>query len=279
MFDRPIGGFQLQQARLAEMVTEIVKAQLVSLHLGRLKDRGTIHAAAGVARQAKQRQHRDGYRARSTPLLGANGILAEYASMRHMANLESVYTYEGTHDVHTLILGQAVNGHQRVQLKVAPDRRRAMAVDDGDHSLPVMPFIRAGVARTVARVAARGAGLAPVLASVARAQQAAGPSIDAAQRVHIQPPWRRECSRGQRRVQLLALDHGSTDKEYTNGDQVIIEIAGAPMVGQAVREASRAMRRHRGRRCPLPTDSPGDRSGHVHAEAGARAGDGAQLAR
>ena len=110
MFDRAIGGFQLQQQRLAIMLTEIVKAQLVSLHLGRLKDAGKFtpqqvsfakrnncDIATDVAREARR-------------LLGANGILAEYASMRHMANLESVYTYEGTHDIHTLILGQAVTG-------------------------------------------------------------------------------------------------------------------------------------------------------------------------
>jgi glutaryl-CoA dehydrogenase len=110
MFDRPIGGFQIQQTRLADMLTEIVKAQLVSLHLGRLKDQGTftpqqvslakrnnVSMATDIAREARR-------------LLGANGILAEYASMRHMENLESVYTYEGTHDVHSLILGQAVTG-------------------------------------------------------------------------------------------------------------------------------------------------------------------------
>ncbi len=110
MFDRPIGGFQLQQARLADMLTEIVKAQLLVLHLGRLKDAGTftpqqvslakrnnVSMATDIAREARR-------------LLGANGILAEYASMRHMANLESVYTYEGTHDIHTLVLGQAVTG-------------------------------------------------------------------------------------------------------------------------------------------------------------------------
>jgi glutaryl-CoA dehydrogenase len=110
MFERPIGGFQLQQERLADMLTEITKAQLVSLHLGRLKDGGTytpqqvslakrnnVNMATDIAREARR-------------LLGAVGILAEYASMRHMANLESVYTYEGTHDVHTLVLGQAVTG-------------------------------------------------------------------------------------------------------------------------------------------------------------------------
>jgi len=110
MFDRPIGGFQIQQVRLADMLTEIVKAQLVVLHLGRLKDAGTftpqqvslakrnnVSIATDIAREARR-------------LLGANGILAEYASMRHMANLESVYTYEGTHDIHTLVLGQAITG-------------------------------------------------------------------------------------------------------------------------------------------------------------------------
>jgi glutaryl-CoA dehydrogenase len=110
MFDRPIGGFQIQQVRLADMLTEIVKAQLVSLHLGRLKDAGTftpqqvslakrnnVNMATDIAREARR-------------LLGANGILAEYSAMRHMANLESVYTYEGTHDVHALILGQAITG-------------------------------------------------------------------------------------------------------------------------------------------------------------------------
>ncbi|PYP79409.1 MAG: acyl-CoA dehydrogenase [Gemmatimonadetes bacterium] len=110
MFDRPIGGYQIQQVRLAEMLTEIVKGQLVSLHLGRLKDAGTftpqqvslakrnnVNIATEIAREARR-------------LLGANGILAEYGAMRHMANLESVYTYEGTHDVHSLILGQAVTG-------------------------------------------------------------------------------------------------------------------------------------------------------------------------
>ena len=110
MFGRPIAGFQLQQARLAEMLTEIVKGELLCLHLGRLKDAGTftpqqvslakrnnVSVATNIAREARR-------------LLGANGILAEYSSMRHMANLESVYTYEGTHDIHTLILGHAVTG-------------------------------------------------------------------------------------------------------------------------------------------------------------------------
>jgi glutaryl-CoA dehydrogenase len=110
MFGRPIAGFQLQQQRLAEMLTEITKAQLLVLQLGRLKDRGratpaqvslakrnNVHAACEIAREARR-------------LLGANGILVEYTAMRHLANLESVYTYEGTHDMHTLILGEEITG-------------------------------------------------------------------------------------------------------------------------------------------------------------------------
>jgi glutaryl-CoA dehydrogenase len=110
MFKRPIGATQLQQARLAEMLTEITKAQLVCVQLGRLKDartmrpeqvslakRNNVNMATEIARETRR-------------LLGANGILAEYQAMRHMANLESVYTYEGTHDIHTLALGQAITG-------------------------------------------------------------------------------------------------------------------------------------------------------------------------
>ena len=110
MFGKPIAATQIQQVRLAEMLTEITKAQCLALTLGRLKDQGTmtpqqvslakrnnVHIACECAREARR-------------LLGANGILAEYHSMRHMANLESVYTYEGTHDMHGLILGQEITG-------------------------------------------------------------------------------------------------------------------------------------------------------------------------
>lgn len=110
MFGRPIAQTQIQQVRLADMLTEITKAQLLALQLGRLKDRGTmtpqqvslakrnnVDMACECAREARR-------------LLGANGILAEYHSMRHLANLESVYTYEGTHDMHSLILGETVTG-------------------------------------------------------------------------------------------------------------------------------------------------------------------------
>ena len=110
MFDRPIGAKQIQQVRLADMLTKITQGQLLNLQLGRLKDdkryrpqqvslakRANCDMACDVAREARR-------------LLGANGILVEYSAMRHMANLESVYTYEGTHDVHGLILGQEVTG-------------------------------------------------------------------------------------------------------------------------------------------------------------------------
>jgi glutaryl-CoA dehydrogenase len=109
-FDRPIGGFQLVQERLAEMLTEITKAQLLCVQLGRMKERGTLkpeqvslckrnncEIALDVAREARD-------------ILGANGITAEYPVMRHMCNLESVKTYEGTHNIHTLVLGEAVTG-------------------------------------------------------------------------------------------------------------------------------------------------------------------------
>ncbi len=110
MFDGPIGGKQIQQVRLADMLTGITQGQLLCLQLGRLKDQGKVRPqqvslakranvdmACEVAREARR-------------LLGANGILVEYSAMRHMANLESVYTYEGTHDIHGLILGQDLTG-------------------------------------------------------------------------------------------------------------------------------------------------------------------------
>ncbi len=110
MFGRPIGGFQLVQAKLADMLTEITKAQLLCVQLGRLKEAGrakpeqvslakrnNCEMALEVAREARD-------------LLGANGITAEYPVMRHMCNLESVKTYECTHHIHTLVLGEAVTG-------------------------------------------------------------------------------------------------------------------------------------------------------------------------
>ncbi len=109
-FDQPIGRFQLIQERLADMVQEITKAQLLNWRLGRLKDEGAMRPqqvslakrnncqmALEVARSARQ-------------ILGGNGVLGMFPVMRHMMNLESVVTYEGTHEVHTLVIGQDVTG-------------------------------------------------------------------------------------------------------------------------------------------------------------------------
>ena len=109
-FGKPIASFQLQQKKLAEMVTEITKAQLLSWRLGQLKNedratpaqismakRNNVNMALQVAREARQ-------------ILGAMGIVGDYPIMRHMMNLESVITYEGTHDVHLLITGNDITG-------------------------------------------------------------------------------------------------------------------------------------------------------------------------
>ena len=111
-FDKPIASFQIQQQKLAQMVLEVNRATLVALHLGRMKDAGTLaseHVSLGklgnvngaleVARSARQ-------------VLGANGVTLEYPVIRHMNNLESVVTYEGTADVHALVIGGAVTGIQ-----------------------------------------------------------------------------------------------------------------------------------------------------------------------
>ena len=109
-FSKPIAGYQLTQSKLVYMVTEITKAQLLNLQLGRLKDQGRLkftqvsmakrnncEIALDIARMSRQ-------------ILGANGILDEYPVMRHAANLESVITYEGTHEMHTLIIGEDITG-------------------------------------------------------------------------------------------------------------------------------------------------------------------------
>ena len=111
-FGKPIAAFQLTQEKLAEMVTEISKAQFLTLQVGRIKDkerlrpqqvslvkRNNVHQALRIARAART-------------ILGANGITTEYAPIRHALNLESVLTYEGTHEIHTLILGADVTGIQ-----------------------------------------------------------------------------------------------------------------------------------------------------------------------
>jgi len=110
-FNAPISSFQLTQRKLVEMMVGIQRGTLVALHIGRLKDSGklsstqvsfgkldNVRMALDVAREARN-------------VLGANGITLEYPVIRHMNNLESVYTYEGTNEIHTLILGQAITGH------------------------------------------------------------------------------------------------------------------------------------------------------------------------
>ncbi|HET8737544.1 MAG TPA: acyl-CoA dehydrogenase family protein [Pricia sp.] len=114
-FGKPIAAFQLQQKKLAEMITEITKAQLLAFRLGQLKNEGkattaqismakrnNVDMALKVAREARQ-------------ILGGMGITGEFSIMRHMMNLESVITYEGTHDIHLLITGADITGHSAFQ--------------------------------------------------------------------------------------------------------------------------------------------------------------------
>jgi glutaryl-CoA dehydrogenase len=109
-FDRPIASFQLQQEKLAKMVTELTRGQLMAWRLGRLKDEKKVtFAQVSMAKLSNVAAARE-ICATARTILGANGILGEYPVMRHMANLESVYTYEGTHDMHLLIVGEAVTG-------------------------------------------------------------------------------------------------------------------------------------------------------------------------
>ncbi len=109
-FDRPIAGFQLTQKKLVDMMVAVNRSNLVALHLGRMKDDGNltpeqisfgkkdnVEQALGVARTARS-------------ILGGNGITLEYPVFRHMANLETVYTYEGTNEIHTLIMGNSITG-------------------------------------------------------------------------------------------------------------------------------------------------------------------------
>ena len=110
-FDRPIASFQLVQNKLAWMLREITKGQMLAWRLGRMKDAGTHAPRAGQPGQDEQRRHRacrlPAWRVMCT---GQTGFSSEYPVMRHMANLESVYTYEGTHDIHNLVLGRWITG-------------------------------------------------------------------------------------------------------------------------------------------------------------------------
>ena len=109
-FSKPIAGYQLTQAKLAEMLTQITMAQLTVYRLGRLKDEGRMnYNQVSLAKRNHCRMARDIART-AREILGANGVTDDYSPIRHMANIESVFTYEGTHEMHTLILGQEVTG-------------------------------------------------------------------------------------------------------------------------------------------------------------------------
>jgi len=109
-FGTPIAGYQLQQEKLAEMATQITTAQLLSYRLTELKERGEMRPEqVSMAKRNNVRMARDQSRV-AREMLGGNGITADYSPMRHMANLETVYTYEGTHDIHSLILGHDLTG-------------------------------------------------------------------------------------------------------------------------------------------------------------------------
>lgn len=110
-FSRPIAAYQLTQAKLVDMLQEITKAQTLVWQLGRLKDAGQMnHTQVSLAKRSNVVMAREvAHRARE--ILGANGISDEYPVMRHLMNMETVLTYEGTHEIHTLILGEKITGH------------------------------------------------------------------------------------------------------------------------------------------------------------------------
>lgn len=113
-FGKPIAAFQLTQEKLVKMLTEISKAQLICLHLGRIKDLGKIKPVQiSMAKMNNVNMALDCARL-ARGILGANGITGEYPIMRHMANLESVYTYEGTNEIHLLIIGQHLTGYNAI---------------------------------------------------------------------------------------------------------------------------------------------------------------------
>jgi len=108
--DKPIASHQLVQAKFADMITEITKGQLLALQVGRLKDKGRAdHAHVSMLKRNNVKIALDVARA-ARDILGANGVADEYPIFRHMCNLESVFTYEGTHNIHTLIIGERVTG-------------------------------------------------------------------------------------------------------------------------------------------------------------------------
>ena len=110
-FDKPIGAFQLTQQKLVNMLLELNKGTLLALHLGRMKDAGQLHSAHVSFGKLNNVREALKIAREARTILGANGVTLEYPVIRHMNNLESVLTYEGTSEVHTLILGQHITGH------------------------------------------------------------------------------------------------------------------------------------------------------------------------
>jgi glutaryl-CoA dehydrogenase len=114
MFQKPIGAFQLVQEKLADMLTDLTCAQLLLLHLGRKMEKGDVHyTQISMAKRNNVRVALDIAR-KARDILGASGISIEYSTIRHMLNLESVYTYEGTDSIHTLILGKKITGFDAI---------------------------------------------------------------------------------------------------------------------------------------------------------------------
>jgi glutaryl-CoA dehydrogenase len=114
-FKKPIGSFQLIQEKLVNMFEEIVKAEILCLHLGRLKEKGKAkHFHVSLVKRNNTRMALNVAR-EARVILGAYGITSEYASMRHSANLESVHTYEGTYEIHTLIVGKEITGFEAIR--------------------------------------------------------------------------------------------------------------------------------------------------------------------
>jgi glutaryl-CoA dehydrogenase len=110
VFGKPIAAYQLTQQKLAEMALEVNRGSLVALHIGRMKDEGTLRPEqVSMGKLGNVRGALEVCRTART-VLGANGVTLEYPVIRHMNNLESVLTYEGTHEVHTLVVGQALTG-------------------------------------------------------------------------------------------------------------------------------------------------------------------------
>lgn len=113
-FSKPIGAYQLTQNKLVDMLEEITKAQLLAIQLGRLKDKGKANfSQISLAKRNNVAIARDIARS-AREILGANGITDDYPIMRHIMNLESVYTYEGTHEMHTLIIGKEITGFDAI---------------------------------------------------------------------------------------------------------------------------------------------------------------------